>query len=212
MPKLAELTTLRLGGPAARFVEARTEDEVVAAVQRGRRDRRAGARAGGRQQPGGRRRGLPGHGRARADARRRARRRLVHGAGGRAVGSVRGGARRATGSRGSSACPGSRARPARRRSRTWAPTGRRSPRSSPPCACSTARTREVAELRPERVRLQLPLERLQARAGRVGRAGGHVRARPAARTRGRSATPSSRARSASSWARARRSPTCARRC
>jgi UDP-N-acetylmuramate dehydrogenase len=33
MPKLAELTTLRLGGPAARFVETRTEDELVAAVR-----------------------------------------------------------------------------------------------------------------------------------------------------------------------------------
>src|SRR5688500_12446677 len=33
MPKLADLTTLRLGGPAARFIEARTEDEVVAAVR-----------------------------------------------------------------------------------------------------------------------------------------------------------------------------------
>ena len=33
MQKLADLTTLRLGGPAGRFVEARTEDEVVAAVR-----------------------------------------------------------------------------------------------------------------------------------------------------------------------------------
>src|SRR3954462_2052781 len=33
MSLLAELTTLRLGGPAARTVEARTEDEVVAAVR-----------------------------------------------------------------------------------------------------------------------------------------------------------------------------------
>jgi len=33
MPKLAELTTLRLGGPAARLVEARTEEDVVAAVR-----------------------------------------------------------------------------------------------------------------------------------------------------------------------------------
>jgi UDP-N-acetylmuramate dehydrogenase len=33
MPKLAELTTLRLGGPAARLVEVRTEDDVVAAVR-----------------------------------------------------------------------------------------------------------------------------------------------------------------------------------
>ena len=32
MSLLSELTTLRLGGPAARMVEARTEDEVVAAV------------------------------------------------------------------------------------------------------------------------------------------------------------------------------------
>ena len=36
MPRpLAELTTLRLGGPAARLVEAATEEEVVAAVRRG---------------------------------------------------------------------------------------------------------------------------------------------------------------------------------
>ena len=33
MPKLAELTTLRLGGPAARYVEARSEEEVVGAVR-----------------------------------------------------------------------------------------------------------------------------------------------------------------------------------
>ena len=33
MHKLADLTTLRLGGPAGRFVEARTEDEVVAIVR-----------------------------------------------------------------------------------------------------------------------------------------------------------------------------------
>jgi UDP-N-acetylmuramate dehydrogenase len=34
MPTLADLTTLRLGGPAARLVEARTSDEVVEAVRR----------------------------------------------------------------------------------------------------------------------------------------------------------------------------------
>jgi UDP-N-acetylmuramate dehydrogenase len=33
-PRLAELTTLRLGGPAARLVEAATEDELVAEVAR----------------------------------------------------------------------------------------------------------------------------------------------------------------------------------
>jgi len=33
MQKLADLTTLRLGGPAGRFVEASTEDELVAAVR-----------------------------------------------------------------------------------------------------------------------------------------------------------------------------------
>jgi len=33
MPNLADLTTLRLGGPAGRFVEARTEEEVVSAVR-----------------------------------------------------------------------------------------------------------------------------------------------------------------------------------
>src|SRR3954471_5465066 len=33
MNLLSELTTLRLGGPAGRIVEARTEDEVVAAVE-----------------------------------------------------------------------------------------------------------------------------------------------------------------------------------
>src|SRR3712207_7767081 len=31
--RLADLTTLRLGGPAGRFVTARTEEEVVAAVR-----------------------------------------------------------------------------------------------------------------------------------------------------------------------------------
>ena len=33
MPNLAELTTLRLGGPAGRFVEARTDDDVVSAIR-----------------------------------------------------------------------------------------------------------------------------------------------------------------------------------
>ena len=35
MKRLADLTTLRLGGPAARFVEAHTERELVAAVREG---------------------------------------------------------------------------------------------------------------------------------------------------------------------------------
>ena len=74
----------------------------------------------------------------------------------------------------SSACPASPARSARRRSRTSAPTGRRWPTRSSPCAPTTA-TRRVREI-PARVRLRLPLERVQARAGPLGRARGDLRA------------------------------------
>ena len=63
---LSELTTLRLGGPAGAVVEARTEDELVAAV-RGRAPSRCSARR--RLQPRGRRRRLPRHRRAGAHAR-----------------------------------------------------------------------------------------------------------------------------------------------
>ena len=62
--------------------------------------------------------------------------------------------------RASSACRGSPARPARRRSRTSAPTGRRSPRRSSPCACSTAPAARSPSCR-RRVRLRLPPQHLQ---------------------------------------------------
>ncbi len=49
---LADYTTLRLGGPAARFAVAGSADELIAAVaDRGRR-RRAGTRARRREQSG----------------------------------------------------------------------------------------------------------------------------------------------------------------
>ena len=207
---LAELTTLRLGGPAARL----------------RRGRRRGARSSppcARPTPPASRCscspaaptsssptrasrarscGSPSRGvRARA-ARLRGRRR-------RAVGPARRALRRGRAWPASSASPGSPARSARRRSRTSAPTARRSRRRSSPCARTTARSRPCSRSAPDGVRLLLPLERLQAHAGPLGRARGRVRARAPAGLRSRSATPSWRARSGSPRASARRWPTCA---
>ena len=132
--RLAPLTTLRLGGPAQRLVEASSEDELVEAVRSGP----ALVLAGGSNVVIADE-GVPGHGRARAHARRRARRRAAGRAGRRAVGRASSRAASRTGCRASSACPASPARPARRRSRTSAPTGRTSRRRSRGCASTTAR-------------------------------------------------------------------------
>ena len=97
MQKLAELDDAAPGRPGQPLRRGAHRGRGRGARQGGGRDRRAGARAGGWQQRGSRGRRLPRHGRARADARRRARRHVVHRAGGRAVGPVRRGARRAEG-------------------------------------------------------------------------------------------------------------------
>ena len=132
--RLAALTTLRLGGPAERLIEAHTEAELVAAVARA-----TGARAGRRVERRDRRRGRSGDGAAGAHARDRAR--LARSSWSRPASRGTTSSRTAStkGCRGSSACPASPARPARRRSRTSAPTGRTSRRPSSGCACTTAR-------------------------------------------------------------------------
>ena len=121
--------------------------------RRRRRRRRAGARARRRLQPRRRRRGLRRHGRRGRDPRhrrrRRRRRRPVvrrrdgHGRGGRVLGRPRRHGRRARLDRRRGALRHPRARSARPRSRTSAPTARRSPRPSPGCGCGTASLRGV---------------------------------------------------------------------
>ena len=71
---LAPLTTLRLGGPAAKVVEAHTDERARRGRARLRRGRRAAAGARRRLERRDRRRGLRRDGRARAHPRRRARR------------------------------------------------------------------------------------------------------------------------------------------
>ena len=72
---LRDRTTLRLGGPARRWVTATTEAELVEAVDDRRPGRRAGAGPRRRQQRRGRRRGVRRGGRRGRDPRRPARRR-----------------------------------------------------------------------------------------------------------------------------------------
>ena len=134
---------MRVGGPAARLVRVDTTDELVDAVHEVDDAGRAAARPRRRVQPRGRRRGLPRHrgagrddrhtGRVRRPLRRRQRPRR----GRRAVGRRRRPRRRRRGGRGSRRSPASPARPAPRRSRTSAPTARRSPRRSPRYASGT---------------------------------------------------------------------------
>ena len=180
MPKLADLTTLRLGGPAGALRRGAHRGRGRRGRPRGRLRRRAGARAGRRQQPRRRRRGLPGHRRPRADARRRARRHVVHGAGGRAVGPVRrrarrGGARRDRVPVGHPGIDRRDADPERRRLRAGGrrgdhlgarvrPRGRARSSSSPRSECGFSYRSSAFKREP----------------GRVGRARGHVRARRAA--------------------------------
>ena len=161
MALLADLTTLRLGGPPRRLVERRDRGRARRRRPRGRRRRRAAARARRRQQPRGRRRRLPRHRRADRDpgvgvARTPAAARRHRGRGGRAVGRRSSPARRRAAGSGSRRCPASPARSARRRSRTSAPTARRSPTRSPRCAPGTASTGARAHLRRRRLRLRLP--------------------------------------------------------
>ena len=57
---LSGYTTLGVGGPAARFVDAGTDDQVIAEVRDADAGaRRAGARSRRRRQPGRRDRSLP---------------------------------------------------------------------------------------------------------------------------------------------------------
>ena len=76
---------------------------------------------------------------------------------------------------GSSASRASRGWSARRRSRTSAPTARRSPRRSAPCACSSAGTWRTRELARGGLRVRLPRQRVQARSRALRGAGGHLR-------------------------------------
>ena len=87
---------------------------------------------------------------------------------------------------------------ARRRSRTSAPTGRRSPTTIVVGARARPRDRRGRRARARGLRLRLPDERVQAQPGPLGRSStSPSRSSAAARAR-RSATPSSPARSASS--------------
>ena len=127
---LADLTTLRLGGPAGRLVVAQDERTLVDAVRAADASRRPGAGRGRRQQPRRGRRGLPRHRRPGPHARgarrgRPLRRRLGHRRGRRAVGLLRRSAPSPRSGPGSRRCPASRARWARPRCRTSAPTARR---------------------------------------------------------------------------------------
>ena len=180
IPALAELTTLRLGGPAGRFVDAADEGAIVAAV-------RAADAAG---EPllvlaGGSNlvvadAGFPGTVLRIASRGVRERRRAVRGRRGRAVGPVRralggGRPRRRRVPLGHPGLGRRDADPERRRLR---PGGR--PRRSSPCARTTARS-DGARDPGGRVRLLLPLERVQAHARPLGRPRGHVRAASAGR-------------------------------
>ena len=112
--------------------------------------------------------------------------------------------RRARGCRASSACPGSRARPARHRSRTSAPTGRTSRRRSSGCACTTARPPRRDDGR-RRLRVRLPQQRASGTAT-AGRCSPSRSGCGSPRSPGRCATRSWHARSS-----AGRRPRAARR-
>ena len=135
--------------------------------------------------------------RRRGDADRRGR---------RAVGRRRRRGRRARSAPGSSACPASPAWSARRRSRTSAPTARRSPTPSDRCSVLERASGRVLELPADGVRVRLPRQRLQARARLPRRARGDVRA--AARRRAHAALSRARRR-ARRRRRSRRWPTSA---
>ena len=189
MTALAELTTLRLGGPAGRLVDAATEDEVLAAVRAADATREPLLILAGGSNLVVADAGFPGTVLRIATRGVETTGDRLDVAGGRAVGPVR---RRAASSRGapaSSACRAFPAPSARRRSRTSAPTGRRSSESivSVRVYDRVARARRGAAARG--VRLRLPVEPLQARARALGGARRRVRAAPLGAARSRSATP-----------------------
>ena len=145
--RLADLTTLRIGGPARELVHA-THRAAAAGRRSGRgRSGHAPAAARGRQQPRRGGRGLRRHRRPGRDDRHRRRRgrrrrpgvrwRDGQGRGGGAVGPVRRARRRGRAGPASRRCPGSPAASARRRCRTSGPTARRSPTPSRPSAAGT---------------------------------------------------------------------------
>ena len=173
---LRDLTTLRLGGPAGRLVEAADEDALVEAVRARRRARASRCSSSpAASNVVRRRRGLPGHGRARRAPRGDRRRRAGGGrvrlevAGGRAVGRAR---RRAASRDGLAGrrVPrrASPARSARRRSRTSAPTARRSPRRSRAVRVLDRARGARRDAGARGLRLRLPLERVQARSPAAG--------------------------------------------
>ena len=147
---LGPLTTLRLGGPAGRLVDARTEAELVDAVREADAAGEPVLVLAGGSNVVVADAGFPGLSCAcaREGVRRGPRRRRVRlgRAGRRAVGRRRRPRRRARAWPASSACRASPARRARRRSRTSAPTGRRSRRRSRPSASTTAPPGRVVEL------------------------------------------------------------------
>ena len=152
-----------------------------------------------RVEPRRRRRGLPGHGRPRRHARRSsATATTLHVAAGEpwdalvahTVGEGLAGIE--------ALVRASRARSAPRRSRTSAPTARRSSETIMSVRAFDRTTGETVDLAPERLRLRLPLQRVQARPGPLRRScASSFALRRRRGSRRRSATPSWRARSAS---------------
>ena len=139
---------------------------------------RRAVRAGRRQQRRGRRRGFPGHGVAAAHRPACGRCRTATGCALHASRPARPGTsvvartRRRGATRGSSACPAFRARPAPRRSRTSARTARRWPRRSSRSGRTTGPPTRCVTLRAGRVRLRVPDEHFQAQRplhGAIGR-------------------------------------------
>ena len=171
--RLSDHTTLRLGGPARAWVRATTEDELVDAVRRADEAGEPVLVLGGGSnlvvadegfagtvvevatpRRRGRRRGRrPDLRRGRRDGRRR-----------RELGRVRGAPRSSGAGSASRRCPASRARSAPPRSRTSAPTARRSRRPSPGARLGPRAPRRP-HLRRRRLRLRLPHQPLQGRPG-----------------------------------------------
>ena len=214
-PALADLTTLRLGGPAGRLVEAADEAAIVAARARRRRGRRAAARSSPaaptswsptRASPapcsGSLSRGVREDG-DRADGRGR-----------RAVGPVRRALRRPRAAPGVECLAGHPrlgrrdADPERRRLR---PGGRRDDRRR--CGSTTARDGAVRELAPDDCGFSYRSSVFKRDARALGRARGDVPRCRADRARAPIRYAElARALGDRGGRRPRRSPRCARRC
>ena len=175
-PPLSELTTLRLGGPPRAARRRDDRGRARRARARGRRGRRAACSCS----PAAATSSSPTRAstgtvvrvatRGVEQLQRSDGRVWLDVAAGEDWDALVGVLRRATGSPASRRCRGSPARSARRRSRTSAPTARRSPTSSSACARWTASTGEIHDARRRGVPVRLPLERLQARPRPLARA------------------------------------------